>query len=160
MARGNLIVVSAEPKGVFLEGVIRTAAKPGIVMQVDISEALIEGRHTWEPWDGSFDAQQTLIAILLPDKLQGALATDAYVTGKRCFMYCPIAGEEMNILLQDVSGTADDHVVGDRFIVDDGTGKFIASTGTAADKSEPFFALEAITDPIVDTLIWAMYTGH
>ena len=101
-----------------------------------------------------------LVAILLPDGLRGQIATTAYVAGERCFMYCPVAGEEMNVLLQDVAGTADDFVVGDRLIVDDSTGKFLATTGTAADKSEPFVVLQAVTDPTADTLVRAIYTGY
>ena len=160
MARGNEIVLSNDPRGRYIEGFVTGTPKPGIVMQVDIDVALREGRHTWEPWNGAYDSQQSLICILLNDTLQGKTFDKAYATGERIFMYCPIAGEEMNILLEDVSGTADDHAVGDRFIVDDSTGKFLATTGTSHDKSEPFFAMEAITDPVADTLIWAMYTGH
>lgn len=165
MASGNKIVVTPNPKGVFKEGRIRGPETPGIAMQIDVSEAKQGGRFQWEPFNGAFDAQQNLIAILLPNGLEGQTAAQVYADGDRCFLYCPIPGEEMNILLQDQSGTADDFVVGDKLIVDDGTGKFLISAGTAADKSEPFIALEAITDLDIEgvaagLLIHAMFTGY
>ena len=165
MASGNKIVVTPYPKGVFLEGRIRGPESPGIMVQIDVSESAISGRFQWEPYDQAVDAQMGLVAILLEDELQGKVNSAAYVDGDRCFMYCPIPGEEMNIMLQDLSGTGDDHSLGDRVIVDDGTGKFIATTGTAADKSEPFILLEAVVDPNVEgsapgVLTHAMFTGY
>ncbi len=160
MASGNRIVVTGEPLGVFLEGTIRTAALPGIMCQIDVSEATVGGRFQWEPYDADVDAQMGLVAILMPNPLGTGIATTAYTAGDRCRLYCPLPGEEMNVLLEDVAGTADDFVVGDRLIVDDGTGKFLATTGTAADKSEPFMVLEAITDPTADTLVHVITTGY
>ena len=161
MALGNNIVITGQPRGVFIEGsAIAGTPKPGVMMQIDVSEVAVGGRFEWEVYNQSVDAQMGLVAILLPDTLRGQIATTAYVAGERCFMYVPVAGEEMNVLLQDVAGTADDFVVGDRLIVDDGTGKFLATTGTAADKSEPFMVMEAITDPVADTLVRAIYTGY
>jgi len=43
-------------------------------------------------------------------------------------------------------------------MVDDGTGKLIATTGTP--ESEPFVLLETVTDPTADTLAWTMYSGY
>ncbi len=161
MAKGNNIIVTAQPRGVRIEGYkIAGTPKPGVAMQIDVSEAEVGGRFAWEVFDQDFDAQQSLIAILLHDDLRGQISTTAYVAGERCFMYCPLPGEEMNILLQDVAGTTDDHAVGERLIVDDGTGKFLATTGTATDKSEPFILLEVVTDPVADTLVRAMFTGY
>lgn len=159
MALGNNIVISGHPKGVFLEGYITGTPKPGIMVQIDVSETAIGGRFFWEPYDSAVDAEAGLVAILLADRLQGKLATDAYVTLDRCFMYCPLAGEEMNVLLEDVSGTADDFAIGDKLIVDDGTGKFLASVGTSHVKAETFICLEVVTDPVADTLVRALYTG-
>ncbi len=163
MAKGTAIIVSNQPRGVFIEGWITGTPKPGTCMEIDISEAAVGGRFTWEAYGASSgaigsDGDRQLIAVLLPDDLIGQLATTAYATGERGFMYCPVAGEEINIIVEDVGGTGDDIAVGDKFLVDDGTGKLILTTGTP--ESEPFIALEAATDPQADTLLHCMYTGY
>ncbi len=161
MALGNNIIIAAQPRGLKLEGYkIAGTPKPGIVVQIDVSEAEQGGRWAWEAFNQSFDSEASLMAILVNDSLRGVGPTVAYVAGERCFMYVPLAGEEMNILLEDVAGTADDFAIGDRLIVDDSTGKFLATTGTSHVKSEPFICLEVVTDPEADTLIRAMYTGY
>ena len=157
MAKGSSIVLAANPRGVFLEGNITGTDKPGTVMQLDVSEAEDNGRWTWENFDAT-DGNQRLIAVLLPDIYQGKLATDAYVTGTRCFLYVPVAGEELNMIILDISGTADDFAIGDLLIVDNATGKLIATTGSP--ESEPFVCLETITDPTADTLTRCLYTGY
>lgn len=162
MARGSNIIVSADPGGKFSEGIIAVGQtpKPGTVMQKVHATALVGGRHTYTAFDSSADGVRPLSAIwvLLPDKLQGKTATDAYAAGDRCFLYSPLAGEELNLLLLDIAGTADDHTAGEQLIIDDGTGKLIATTGSP--ELEPFTLLETITDPAADTLAWCEYTGY
>jgi hypothetical protein len=163
VANGNEIIVSVPHRGVFIEGIISGTDKPGTVMQIKAATEPVGNRFTWEKYDRSWDAQTGLIAILLEDKLQGKLATDAYVTGTRCFLYCPAMGETLNVLLKDITGTASDqdYAIGDYLEVDDGTGKLQdASTGTTRNYSAPFVLLETITDLAADQLVWAMYTGH
>lgn len=159
MAKGNEIIVSANPRGVFLEGTISGALKPGTVVQIDVSEGIDDrGNFTWEAYNTSADGEQRMIAVLLPDTLRGKLATEAYTDGDHCFVYIPAAGEQLNMLIGDVAGTADDHAFGELLIVDDGTGELVATTGTP--ESEPFMLLEAITDPTADTLAHCIYTGY
>lgn len=162
MARGNGIIVSADPDGVFMEGYIGAGLtpKPGTVMQIDASVALKGGRHTWKLYNTGTDGKRTKgpLIILLDDYLQGKTPSDAYVAGTRCFGYVPKAGEEFNMLLGDVAGTGDDHTLGEVLMVDDTTGKLIVTTGTPL--SEPFILLEAITDPVADTLAWVQYGGN
>lgn len=170
MAYGNDIIVSGEPKGVRTEGIIGANAgtpKPGTIMEIDYDvDADGTKRFSWEPYGVtasgganqgvSADGVRMPIAVLLPDPTKSA--TTAYAVGDRCFLYFPIMGEELNILVQDVAGTGDDIVIGDKFLVDDGTGKLILSTGTP--ESEPFMALEDVTNPTADTLLHVMYTGY
>ena len=137
-AKGNKIVISANPRGRFIEGYITGTPKPGIMVQIDVSEAREGGRLTYEPYNQSVDAQMGLVMILLEDKGQGKNNSTAYATGERAFFYMPLPGDELNVLVQDVAGTADDFAVGDRLIVDDTTGKFLTTTGTAADKAEHY----------------------
>lgn len=163
MARGNGIIVSSMPRGVFLEGTIAAGEtpKPGTVVQIQDSAGMdASGNFTYEIYNADADGGRPKgpIFILLPDDLQGRLATEAYAAGEHCFVYCPIAGEEYNMLIQNLSGTADDHAFGEMLIIDDSTGLLIATTGSP--ETEPFKLLEAITDPTADTLALVMYTGY
>lgn len=159
MARGNEIVVSAEPKGRYEEGTLTGVMKPGTVVQIDVSEGIdANGRFTWEPYTPGTDGNQRMIAVLVNDYLAGKLATDAYADGDHGLVYIPLPGEQLNMLLQDVAGTADDHTFGELLIVDNSTGKLIATTGTP--ESEPFMLLETITDPTADTLAHCIFTGY
>jgi hypothetical protein len=98
------------------------------------------------------------IAILLEDDNQGGTYNDAYVTGKIGRLYYPIMGEEFNMWIQNISGTADDFVIGDKLIVDDGTGQLLISASTP--ESEPFICLETITDNTADAFTWVKFTGY
>lgn len=161
MARGNEIIVTADPKGQFEEGYVAAGQtpKPGTVMQRDVSVALIGGRFTYKAYDRAADGDRPAgsIWVLLPDHLLGKLPSTAYAAGDRCFLYSPRAGEELNMLLGDVAGTGDDHTKGEVLMVDDGTGKLVATTGTP--QSAPFQLLETVTDPVADTLAWVQYGG-
>ena len=164
MSIGNSIVVNANPKGVFIEGVISGTPTPGVVMQIKAATEPVGGRLTWEVYDRSGTAKDglnTLIACLRPDDLRGKTNSDAYVSGERCFMYCPIPGEEMNMRILDISGTADDYAIGDLLQVIDGSGKLEdALLGTAFNYAQPFILCETITDPAADTLAHTMFTGY
>jgi Zn-dependent M28 family amino/carboxypeptidase len=161
MSRGNLIIVSSEPRGKFDEGYIATGQtpKPGVVMQVDYTVALKGGRFTWTPYNRDADGNHPAgpLAVLLNDYLRGIPVSTAYAAGDRCFLYIPGAGDELNMLLGDVAGTADDHTIGELLIVNDGDGKLVATTGSP--ESEPFQLQETITDPTADTLAWVRFTG-
>ena len=157
MARGNTIIVSSDPKGVFLEGTISGTPKPGTCMEIS-SFTLVGGRFTWQVYQPGTDGEQRLVAVLLPQDESGQLVTTAYEDGQSGKMYVPQAGEELNMLLKNLSGTADDHTAGETLIIDTGTGMLIATTGSP--ESEPFRLLETITDPTADQLVWCQYTGY
>lgn len=158
--KGNEIIVSANPRGVFHEGEVDGTPKPGTCMQIKAATEPVNGRFTWEAYNADADGNQRLVAVLNLDYWQGKLATDAYADGDRCQVYCPVAGEELNVLLDDVAGTSatSDYAIGDLLIIDDGTGLVIDTTGTP--ESEPFILLETLTDLTADQLVWVMYTGH
>ena len=167
MAKGNEIIVTAEPKGRFAECIVVGTPKPGTVMELKVGTAAVAGRFSYEPAGTTAnsgasqgmaaDGNRLPIAVLLPDHLQGQLATDAYVTGTRGFLYFPVPGEELNMLIENQSGTADDFVIGSKLIVDDGTGKLLISASTP--EAEPFICLEALTDLTADNLTWVLFTG-
>lgn len=170
MAKGNNVIVSDQPMGRRMEGILTTGLTitPGIVMNM-LSTAPVNGAFYWEPFGETgassnngvaADGDQRLIAILLPDVLQGEIPTTVQATGKRIFMYCPLPGDELNMIFQNISGTgaAQDIAIGDQLIVDNGTGKLLVAAGS--DESEPFIPLEAETDVTADTRIHCMFTGY
>jgi hypothetical protein len=133
--------------------------KPGTVMQIKNSP-LLGNRPVWTVYDTAGDGYPGIIAVLLPDNLQGRLATSAYVSGERCFLYCPIAGEEMNMLRQDVAGTGAGEAlaIGDVLMVDDGTGKVMQDSSGLR---KPFVSLEVVAaGGTADVLVHCMYTGQ
>jgi len=166
MAYGNAIIVSGEPKGVFKEGIVSGTPKPGTVMEMVAATADVNGHFTWAAYgtDASAagavatDGDRAAIVVLLPDPTKSA--TTAYASGGNCFLYCPTPGEELNMLFEDIAGTGTDQdvCIGDKLIVDDGTGKVMKSTGSV--EAEPFIALEAATNVAADTLIHCMFTGY
>lgn len=158
MAKGTNIIVSAQPKGVYVEGTMSGTPKPGTMMEQTSNAADGNERFTFQVYQPGTDGDRRLPLILLPDSAVGQLETTAYVTGANCFMYVPAVGEEMNILFGNAAGTGDDVAVGGLLIADTGTGKFIPTTGTP--ESEPFQAKEALVDPTADQLLWAWYTGY
>lgn len=162
MARGSRIIVSADPKGKFTEGVLATGEKPGTIMQIDPTVALAGGRHTFKVYDRAADGDQPAGAFWVLTEhlqaLQGKTALDAYTAGDRGSLYAPQDGEELNLLFGNAAGTADDVALGDIMMVDDGTGKIITTTGTP--ETEVAVALEAIVDPVADQLLWVQWSGH
>jgi hypothetical protein len=158
--KGSQVLCQANPRGCFLEGFVSGTPYPGTVMQISAATEPIGGRYTWEVYNAAADGNQRLIAVLLEDQLQGKLYSTAYATGDRCFLYCPLPGEEINMLVS-ASGTAtsDSQAIGDLYIVDDGTGLLVATTGTP--ESEPFMCLETVSDVVAGgTMTHCMFTGY
>lgn len=163
MARGNSIIVSANPRGVFMEGTLGvgiTTARPGVAMQVQAATSLVGGRHTFELYNVAADGSRPggPIFILRENPYLGGKISDPYVAGERIFLYTPVEGEELNLMLGDVAGTGDDHVKGEVLMIDDGTGEFVATTGTP--ETEVAQLLETITDPAADQLAWCYWGGR
>lgn len=157
MALGNLVVLPGDPRGMKLEGTISGTPKPGTMMEI-VATALVNGRPTYRVYQPGTDGEQRVCVICYQDPFNGQLATTAYADGDHGFFYIPLPGEEMNILVQDVAGTGDDHAIGDIMIPKSGTGKFVVTTGSP--EMEPFILLEAATDPTADALMRAFYTGR
>lgn len=177
MARGTQIVVTSNPKGVFLEGIVSGTPFPGMVAELTPAVAPVGGRHTWRARSLASGAKGGVF-VFREDDLQGKLGVgapqpgavpfsggtqpyagsglgDAYVSGTRCFLYAPIMGEEMNVVRESAAGTADDVAIGDLFSVNN-VGKLIPTTSVSA----PFQAMEVISDPTADYLLWCLYLGN
>ncbi len=157
MASGNKILVNPDPAGVRLEGTISGTPKPGTCMEIKAT-ALINGRPVYQVYQPGTDGDQRPVIVALEQPYDGTLATTAYADGDHGFFYAPIAGEEMNCLVADISGTGDDHAIGDVMMIDSGTGLIIVTTGSP--EMESFILLEAATDPTAAALMLMMYTGH
>lgn len=163
MARGNGIVVTAPTPEAwqFVEGIIGAGLtpKPGTIMQQDTSVALKSGKATWKLYAPGTSGAKPVgpLIVLKEDAYQGRTVSDAYAAGDRAFGYIPKAGDELNLLREDIAGTGDDQALGDVLIPKTATGKLIATTGTP---SVTFVALEAIVDPVADTLTWVRYGGY
>jgi hypothetical protein len=161
VARGNEIIVTTNPLGVFTEGVIGAGLtpKPGTIMQIQPATALVGGRFTYEIYNADADGGRPKgpIYLLLEDNLQGRTVSDAYAAGDWARFYTPLPGDELNLLIANIAGTADDHTKGEMLIIDDTTGLMIATTGSP--ETEVAQLLETITDPTADTLAWCLWTG-
>lgn len=161
MARGKEIIVSANPRGRFLEGQLATGItpKPGTILQIKAQAIDANGRFTFELYNRSADGDRPIgpLCILLDNYLEGDVETTAFADSAAVRCYVPIPGEEFNLLVADVAGTADDHAIGEQMMVDDGTGKLIATTGSP--QSQPFMLLETLTDPTADQLAHVIFGG-
>lgn len=170
----NEIVLNANPKGVFLEGFVSGTPKPGVAMQIKAAATPVGGRNVFEVYNQASDGVRAMVAILLPNFLQGgALDTQdqtslsdvlgndtAFEDGDHIHLYCPVMGEELNIRVAVAgTGTGDGIAIGDKFMIDDGTGLFIAVGGS--EQSAPFQAVEAVADvKSGGTLVRCIYTGY
>lgn len=157
----NTIVLTGEPRGRFLEGIISGTPKPGTVMQLKAATEPVGGNHTWEVYNRDADGNhpQGALAVLLEDSTQGKTVSDAYVTGTLGRLYVPLPGDELLMLVSNIAGTGDTFAIGDLLIVNDGDGELIATTGSP--ESEPFTVMETKSTALtVDTLVHVMYTGY
>lgn len=168
MARGKNIVVSGCPRGVFRDVIINGTPKPGTVLELRAT-ADSQGLFSFGLPARASGAKGE-IAVYCPDELQGAIGVgaslganlgstpgDAAVSGVISRVYFPVAGEELNMIVASVAGTADDVAINDKFGVQTATGKLIADSSYV---SCPFRALEVITDPTADYLLHVMYMGN
>jgi len=160
MAIGNEIIITSDPKGTFLEGTISGTPKPGTVMQLKAATEPVGGRFTYEVFNGAADGERTTMIVLLENVFLGKTAADAYADGQRGRFYVPAPGEELNMLVAAPgTGTGDAIAIGDRFIVNDGDGLLIDTTGSP--ESEPFVAIETGADVVATgTLVACQYTGY
>jgi hypothetical protein len=165
--RGSKIIVSSEPQGKFLEGVIGDTSKPGTKMQIQAGTALQSGRLTFVHAAPGATGDPAPTMILLEDDFQGFTANagigsilpgPAYVAGTRCRVYCPIVGEVMNVLCEAATGTGslNSFTIGGRLVADNATGTYIQQA-TAANNAD-FVVQEHIDEVPVDTaiMVWVI----
>lgn len=163
MAFGNEIIIVSEPKGTFIEGIISGTPKPGTCMEVTPSTSAVSGDFTYRV-SSMANGRKRLVMVLLNDALQGRLATDAYTTGTRGQMYCPLPGEDLNMLVKKESGTGTlgEENIGDLLQITS-TGLLEAETGSKVAGTEyytPFTLMEhGSTAFSGDTLMRCRFNG-
>jgi hypothetical protein len=161
MALGNRIILTPD-RCEWVEGICGAglSPKPGTVMEYDYSQATQGNRFVWRLYQPGADGGRPKgpLVIVTEDLLQGRTTSDAYAAGERIFGAVPRVGCELNLLLLDVAGTADDHAKGELLIPKNNNGRWIATTGTPDIK--PAVCNETVTDPVADTLIHALWTGY
>jgi len=157
MSTHNKIVISGAPAGRFLEGIITDTSVPGTIMEIVPATEPVGGKHSWRAATPAADGDQIMIAVLLENWKLGKTKTDAHVASEYCSLYVPCNGDEIQVLLENQSGTADAFAIGDKLIVDQ-TGLVIATASTP--ESEPFICAETIAGITADTHCHVFYTGH
>lgn len=159
MSQGNRIVMTDHPRGVELEGIIGDTSSPGTIMQVKAATALSAFEPTWIAAAVGADGDQVLGAVLTEDRLQGKLITDAYVNGTKCFLYCPIAGEYMNLLCGEIGGTANYFTIGDRLFIDAESGLLVPESGTGTSFALFAIVLETTVGLAGSSLVFCFWVG-
>ena len=163
--KGTRIKVSSPWRGVVESAYISGTPKPGTVMMMT-SDAAVGGVFTWEPYgitaasggNGvSADGDRKLIAVLLEKDQEDKTYDDAYADGDLGRVYFPLPGEQLNMLVQNQSGTGDSFAIGDELMVDDGTGKLLACDNDA--ESQPFTVMETVAALTTDTWVWCRFNG-
>lgn len=159
MAQGNKIVVSSPKRGITEEFILSGTPKPGTAMQIAATTEPVSNTFTCEVFNADADGDRRVVMVLLEDDLSGVNATTAFATGSRVKCYTPAAGEYLNMLVKNIAGTGDTFAIGDVLIIDDTTGKLIATTGDP--ESEPFIVMETKAAALLtDTLVYCKYTGQ
>lgn len=141
--KGNEIVVTPGPQGPrgrFFEGIISGTPKPGTMMQLKAATEPIQGAFTYEVVNRTNSGQRGPTIVLLPDSMQGKLATSAYADGDRGFFYMPANGDELNMLVSAANGAL---AIGDQLMVEDDTGLLLKQTALVTDYATPGLDTEA-----------------
>lgn len=160
---GNNIILTPEPRGRRTEGVAAVDLLPGTVVQVKTAVAPDAGnRLTFEPYNTVASGVPKIIAIVDANWLEGQTADTTILAGKRVFVYYPLPGDELNMLVDDVAGTGatSDFAIGDPLMVQDGTGLLIDGALGTLGYAQPFEVQETYNDMVGDTRLHVKFTGY
>lgn len=151
----NVIVVSGDPKGHFIEGTLGSgvAPKPGTCLQVKDGATLVQGRPQYELWNGKPE-----VIIVRENDLMGQGVDTAYPTAGHFFGYIPMPGDEVQVRMKDISGTADNFTAGESVAIEATSGKGIAGVGTANFQTV-FTSLENVTGVAAEGLLLCRFNG-
>lgn len=151
--RGSKIIVTGDPKGVRLSGIIKDTSKPGTCMQLNTGQTADKpGGFEWIAAAPGTDGKTVLHCILMEDRTQGKLNTDAYVSGTLISMYCPLPGEDVNIIIGETAGTGNSFNIGDYLMINATGGYYIPITGSP--QQTAFVVMEKVTQQAGSYLTW------
>ncbi len=158
MAKGSKIIITADPKGHFEQVVISgSALYPGMLVETVAATERKNGHRTVQAVSRTAGTKGS-ICVLVGDNPQGFISTTVFVTGTQALAYWPLNGDELNMLIKDVTGTGDATAIGDKYGVN-ATGSLTKDTGSYA--STPFEVQETIAAGGItaDTLVWMQFDG-
>lgn len=165
--KGNRIVIASPMRGVVEHCYVGGTPKPGTVMEIKPATAAVGGLFTYQAYGtqaasgGKFvsnDGDRKCIAVLLEKDQEAGIYSDAYADGDMGRVYFPLPGEQLNMLVANIAGTADSFAIGDELMVDDGTGKLIACDADA--EAHPFTVLETVAALTADTWVRCRFNGE
>ena len=164
MQGSRILINGNEPKGRFMEGIANDGTiAPGMAIEIVAGVAPVNGRFTFRRVTTASGAQgqSRLKIIATEDTEQGVVpalnGTNLYSSGYRMFAYCPLPGDELNLLVETESGTGHHFAIGDLLEIDVTTsnGRFILRSGT--DAIDAVYVDPNITTPLsADTLCWCI----
>ncbi len=141
MAR-NVIVCKGNREAQQIEGTLDTGNTPLPGTHIQLSS---DGKY--DVWDGAADGERDEVILLVENLWLGRTTADAYAPGP-FFAFAPLPGDECQVLVASGETIA----IGGKLIIDKGTGKCIATTGSP--EMEPWKALESSGGALgADTLI-------
>lgn len=156
MAQGTPIVLSADPKGVWMEGKLTDTSLPGTHVEIVPATAPVGGRFSWRARSSANGAADPCVFTVNMWEA-GATVTTTPTANDRGKFYWPFNGEEYNLRVAESSGTgtASQNAIGDRLSVND-SGLLIAGTST----SKPYYLLDRTgLDVYTTALKWVQYLG-
>ena len=140
--RGSTIPIAVPPGGVFLSGIAGDTSVPGTVMGVQAATAMIGTLFTFAAQSVATAGNQVISCILLAQDEFGQLTGVNSVVGTAIRMYVPRAGEDINVLCAESSGTGNQYNIGDRLILNTVGGWLIEATGSP--QEVPYNCMETI----------------
>lgn len=156
MASGNAIIVNADPRGNFGEGVLSGATYPGVHLEIVPATNPVSERYTWRARSSANGAAGPIV-VLLNDWEQGGTGTDQIATAVRVKFYWPLPGDKMNCRVAESSGTgtSGSNLIGDRLSVNT-SGLLMAGTSTV----QPYYLLDRTgLDTYTTALKLVLYLG-
>lgn len=159
MARGNTIIVNADPKGFFEEGYVTDTSLPGTHMEIVPATNPVGMRFSYRARSTANGGPGGTI-LLINDWEQGQIAaptvTPTANTGGHK-LYYPLPGDEVNALVAESSGTgtSGENLIGDSLSLND-SGFLMAGTGT----EKPYRLLDrSVLNTKATRLLWVKFLG-
>lgn len=156
MAQLTALVLNADNRGKWGEGVISGTPNPGIFLEIVPATNPVSGRFTWRARSAANGAFGPVVE-LVNNWETGQGVTTAYTSGDRCKMYWPLPGDELNAVVAESSGTGTlgENLIGDRLSINN-SGQLMAGTSN----QQCFYLLDRTgLDTYTTALKWVQFLG-